>query len=733
MARFVKFLVSLPFVAAAAALALYALGGFVVAPWWIQRELPEILQRKFNATGSVGEVVINPFLFTIDARNFTLTEAGGRKPAITFDRLFVDFEASSLIHRAWTFAEIALERPRVNLEADENGALNLARLLPKETQPKPEKSEGLPRLLLEKFVLKDGGVAFTDKALAQPAAATLDPIAFELHDLSTLPDQRGNYTLTARLPAGGTLGWRGAISLAPIASAGQIEVKSVKLTTLWQFVQDKLRIEEPGGQAGLSLQYDARYADSKLAASASAITFNLADVSLRQRGVAETALTAGELALSGGTFDLAQRKIQFAQLALNKIAANTLIDAKGDNNWAQLVAAGGAKPTAEKPATEPAAAQAASVAPWQFAIDSVKAEDVRLRVIDQGFVQPLTVDIARAAASTSVKASVGAQVTANVENITVDVADIRISSAGAKESLVTLASANLAGGNFDLAQKKFFANAVKISKPATAMVRDASGTINLATAFARRPRPPEPDSISAEILAIEVVDGTASFRDLGANTPLALDVQSLRFAAKNFDSSGKNAMPFEAALQIKQGGTLRATGNVTPSQQRASIKLDANSIALLPLAALIEKQSGFKLTAGTAQVGGQLDWNGDGKAAGIRYNGNAALEDVRVAAAGATATNAPAPAPGASLRAQGTASTAEQRASFKVEARNVALLPLAGVVAKYTTLKLVSGAAHAAGQIEWSGQGKAPGVRYIRAAPGWMIFGWTRKVATSGW
>ena len=141
-----------------------------------------------------------------------LTEAGGRKPAITFDRLFVDFEASSLIHRAWTFAEIALERPRVNLEADENGALNLARLLPKETQPKPEKSEGLPRLLLEKFVLKDGGVAFTDKALAQPAAATLDPIAFELHDLSTLPDQRGNYTLTARLPAGGTLGWRGAIA-----------------------------------------------------------------------------------------------------------------------------------------------------------------------------------------------------------------------------------------------------------------------------------------------------------------------------------------------------------------------------------------------------------------------------------------------------------------------------------------------------------------------------------------
>ncbi len=33
MTRFVKFLLSLPFVVAVAALALYALGGFVLAPW----------------------------------------------------------------------------------------------------------------------------------------------------------------------------------------------------------------------------------------------------------------------------------------------------------------------------------------------------------------------------------------------------------------------------------------------------------------------------------------------------------------------------------------------------------------------------------------------------------------------------------------------------------------------------------------------------------------------------
>ena len=709
MTRFVKFLLSLPFVVAVAALALYALGGFVLAPWWIQRELPEILKSKLDATGSVGEIAINPFLFTIDARNFTVTEAGGSKPALTFDRLFVDFEASSLIHRAWTFADITLERPRVNLEADAKGALNLARLAPKDSAPKPEKSGELPRLLLEKFTIKDGRAAFTDKAHAQPATATLEPITFELRDLSTLPDHRGEYTLSARLPAGGTLGWRGMISLAPIASAGQIEVKAVKLATLWQFVQEKLRIDEPAGQAALSLQYDTRYSDGKLAVSASALSFNLADLTLRQKGSTEAALVMGELALTGGTFDLAQRKIQFAQLALNKISANTLIDSQGGTNWVQLAATGGAKPLPEKPA-EAAAADPAATAPWQIGIDSVKAGDVRLRITDQGFVQPLTVDIANAGLSTSVKASVGAQTTANIDNIAVDLADIRVSSAGTKDSLVTLAAANLAGGNFDLVQKKFSADTFKISRPVATVVRDAAGVINLATAFARKPKPPEPVPVTAEIGMVEIVDGSASFRDQGADTPLALDLQNLRLAAKKIDTTGKSAIPFEAALQIKQGGTLRAIGNVTPLQQRASIKLEANSIASLPLAALIEKQTRFKLTSGFAQAAGQLEWSGEGKTAGMRYNGNAALEDVRVAAADAPAANAP--ATGASLRAQGTATTAEQRASFKVEARNLALLPLSGMVSKHTTLKLVSGVAHAAGQVDWQGQGKSPGVRY---------------------
>ena len=743
MKRFVKIVLSLPFLLAVGALGVYALGGFVVAPWWIKRELPQLLDTHLSATGSVGEIAINPFKLTVDVRDFKMTEAGGTTPAVAFDRLFVDFEATSLFRRAWTFADITLDGPRFNLEADAQGALNLVKLKPRNPPPKKEEkpSTGLPRLLLQKLEFNQGSVAFTDKGVSKPATARLEPFEFDLRDLSTLPDERGNHAFTARLPAGGTLGWHGTISLAPIASAGQLELKAVKLATLWQFVQDKLLIEEPGGSLALAVKYDARYADNKLSAAASDIALRLAEINVRQKGAAEAALTAGEVAITGGTFDLTERKVQFAELALNKIVANTIMDAEGKANWSQLAAPSKeAAPAKETPApakdapVASAEAKPAAGTPWQVGIAAINVADVRLSVLDQGFVKPLAIDIARTGVRAGVNAAIGAETIATIDNITVDVEDIRVSEAGSKEPLVSLATATLAGGVFDLAQKKFSAESIKLTKPVTAVIRDDKGIINLAAAFARKKvKPPEPSAMVTEIAAIELTDGNVSFKDQGKDTPLALDFQNIRLAAKSISSTGKGTIPFEAALQIKQGGTLRATGTATPEQQRATVKLDVRSIALMPLAAILEKQSTLKLVSGLAYAAGQLDWSGQGNTAGIRYNGTAGLDDLRLAASSGGDASAEAKAQAkqaGSLKAQGTVTTNPQRASLKVEVRNIALEPLNPFIAKQTTLKLASGAAHATGQVDWTGQGKSPAC-VTRAVPAWMSCGSITKAMAS--
>ncbi|HTD91081.1 MAG TPA: DUF748 domain-containing protein, partial [Burkholderiales bacterium] len=180
-------------------------------------------------------------------------------------------------------------------------------------------------------------------------------------------------------------------------------------------------------------------------------------------------------------------------------------------------------------------------------------------------------------------------------------------------------------------QKKFSAESVKLTKPVTTLTRDAKGVINLATAFARKPvKPPEPSSMVAEIGVVELIDGGVAFQDQGSSPALALDLQNIRVLAKNVSSAGKSAIPIEAALQVKQGGTLRAQGTVTPDQQRATLKLDVRNIALTPFNPFLTKQTTLKLVSGSVRAAGRLDWNGQGKTPGVRYAGNAGVDGLRL-------------------------------------------------------------------------------------------------------
>ena len=448
MRRILAVILSLPFVIAAAVIALYALGGFVVAPWYIKKELPNLLKEHLQATGSAGDVRINPFLLSVEVRDFAMTEAGGKAPVVAFDRLFVDFETSSLFRRAWTFDDITLEKPHFNLIVDDKGALNLTKLKsakvtkPAEAPKQKNESAALPRLLLHKVALVQGEVTFTDLILKEDPKVTLNPIDFALQELSTLPDQSGDYSLQARLPAGGTLAWKGKLTLTPIASSGRLDIKDLKIATLWQFVQDKVLSEPPDGAAHLSVAYNARYHEQKLEATANNIAFKLNDVALKPKGLngqAEAVLTIAEAGLSNGMFNFAERKVQFAAFELKQWSALAALDEQGRLNWQKLFAA------REKP-PEPAGDA------WNIGIDTIAISDGKLRAVDQGFVQPLALDIAKASYKSRLEIQTGEKPVVKLADMTLELSDIRIGKVGAKDSLFTLAGINLAGGNVDLSQ-----------------------------------------------------------------------------------------------------------------------------------------------------------------------------------------------------------------------------------------------------------------------------------------
>ena len=86
---------------------LYALAGFLLAPWIAGRELPRFAAEHLHHRARVGEISFNPFTLRLQVREFALETTEGR-PVLGFADAVVDLAWRSLLRRAWVLDEVWL-------------------------------------------------------------------------------------------------------------------------------------------------------------------------------------------------------------------------------------------------------------------------------------------------------------------------------------------------------------------------------------------------------------------------------------------------------------------------------------------------------------------------------------------------------------------------------------------------------------------------------------------------
>lgn len=759
----------LPALIATASIAAYAAIGFLLVPYLLEREIQRVLEQRAQAAAGFERIRFNPFLFKLEAKGFSLSAKDGR-PLLSFDRLLVDFEASSLLRWAWTFAEITLEGPRLELDIDETGELNLAAFVermrgsgPASTQPQ---QTAPPRFLLQRIALSAGRVAILDRSGTQPARASLDAIAFELKDLSTLPDQSGGYALAARLAAGGAVTWRGRLALHPLAADGELGVQGLKLATLWGFFRDELLTEEPKGELDAGLRYRISHANGAFDLKADALTLRATGLSVSARGAGTPLGTLAEASLLGGTFDLARRRLAFSELVLRGGGIALGVDASGALNWQKIVSstggaaapdAAGATRTDGAPwrfaidsvrvesfavtyadaariaplaaqvervdlsfalsvehgkvlgvvadriaadftklraagqttgetlvaldaarleggqfdlarrriafegltlkrgelavdvdaagalnwqkvlvpaatATPPAAAAGDTAPPWDFSIDAVRAEDIALRYADASRAQPIALQVGRTDLDLSVKSAAGAEIGLLVEGLSARLSKLELAHQGGREPLISLDTATLEGGRFDVAGNSATARALTLGGGATRIVREADGALNLAGAFAaKREAPPskKPQKpFAVNVGQVVLVRHHVGYLDRMTEPPIGYDLEHAQARLSDVTAGGAKRMRFQLAAKVKQGGSVKAGGTFNLARARAEGRIEATRLALAPLIPLLERHATLKLASGTASASGDFTWSGGGKDAGAGYAGSAAIEDL---------------------------------------------------------------------------------------------------------
>jgi hypothetical protein len=347
-------------------IALYALAGFLLAPRLIRNALMQEIPKTLpGIKPTVGEIHFNPFLLQLEINDFSLADAGGEK-LLGFGRFFVDFEVSSLWHRAYSFANIDLGKPFVNAVTAKDGQINLAQLSPKSTPPpktEPKKNESVPALRIGSFKVSDGLVTYDDRAHPSDFAARLEPINFELRDFTTGIDG-GKFTFTGTSKLGERVEWHGHVSVQPIESDGEFQIDGLQAHTIWAYLEDRLNFLVNSGSIDLNATYKFALRDAvdlkvdlaKIAVSNLAVRAKDADVDW---------VSLPQLLVSNTSVDLAKQSVQVDSLTLTGLKLVTWMEADGSLNLMKLAAAPppAATPDATGPAPVSPAAASAGAAP----------------------------------------------------------------------------------------------------------------------------------------------------------------------------------------------------------------------------------------------------------------------------------------------------------------------------------------------------------------------------------
>ena len=301
---------------AATFIALYALAGFLLAPWFAERELPRFVEEQTHHRARIGAISFNPFTLRLHARDFAL-ETGEGRPVLEFADAVVDLAWHSLLRRAWVVEEVRLVDPTVHVEIAKDGRLNLAALAPDAVTAVPAQPV---QFAIGLFSVANGSIDFEDHR--QGYRNRLERLSIELATLSTLDTEKGSYALAGQTPAGAKLRWRGEQSIAPLAATGTLTVENAALAELMPYVDDLTAARIVGGHADLELPYQLAFAEGKPRFSLHGAKLHLHNLALTVPLEAAHLLKFGAIDMNGIDFDSATEVVQVKTLHINETGAN---------------------------------------------------------------------------------------------------------------------------------------------------------------------------------------------------------------------------------------------------------------------------------------------------------------------------------------------------------------------------------------------------------------------------
>ncbi|MEV4782538.1 DUF748 domain-containing protein [Burkholderia sp. LMU1-1-1.1] len=618
----------------AGAVGVYALAGGWALPWLIKSQVPKFAETELERKASIGDVSFNPFTLRLEAKDVRLTEANGA-PLFGVGALVVEMQWRSLVRRAWSLAEIRVTAPSLQLAISPDGKFNIAQLM--ETLDKRKKDDsdsGMPRLVIEHFALEQGKVEMHDRHAGYND--TFAPIAFELNHLSTLPDENGNYTLSADAGLGGKLRWKGAAALNPIGGSGVLSLESVALPGMSTYLKSFMRVAVSDGRLSAKLPYQFAYKDGKLDAKLAGASLALRDLAIQHTGVAAPFVKLKSLDVSGVGVDLGKRSVEIDGLGLNGGALAMRRDAQGRIDLANLMV----PPSASAPVVAPAPAPATKPARkeeggWKVRFKQIGLDDIAVNALDETASPALKISTDKLklklqlqleTAASGLKLNIGDAAFSmdNLALVSGAMAPLKLGRLGFEDGALDLAARHVSldrlyadGGLLDLSRDSAGRFLFLDRLPGS-----GSGTVAATPAAASAPVKSGEAAWAASVKTVELSKFGARYDD--ASTGIKANLQDFNLKLTDVGSDLKKPLAFQGGVGLREGGQLTAKGKVVPATGAVDTELKLTKLALAPVQPLLGKYVKLKLADGSVSGEGRLRTGAGGSRANpaVRYDGS---------------------------------------------------------------------------------------------------------------
>ena len=641
-ARILKILLSLPFLIAAGIFGLYLIFGFLLVNPLAKKILPWVGEEKLASQLSAQRVDFNPLTLEATVQGLKLAEKNG-KPLAGFDSLYVNLDTVGLFRFAWRLSDVQLSGPYADFAVNQGGKLNWADLIAKLNEDKKPPKDTMPRVLVDHIKIEKGDIEYTDaNRVGDPFHVQLRPLGIELEGLSTLPEDRGNYLVTAKLPEqGGTFKWKGDVSLNPLKSDGEVALEGVSLTNMLNVIKTPRNFEIPSGTLAAGTRYSFTLVQDKSGQDKPWIKINganvvLQDLALAPRGGGKPVFELEEAKVGNASLDLYKQDLDVAEVSLKNGKVFATVQANGKLDWQALLAvASDVTPPAKADAKPESSKNTA--APWKLSVKSVHVEGWEGRYTDNGYVSPLRVEAAGFGFDAELEGEIGSKPAIMVGPVNAKLGPVKVLSGD--EKVLELGNTSLANASFNVADNKLDIESIEFGNAKTDVVIGKDKELNWNKVLAKhagtgkpanKPAATKQSGMKMSLNRLGLNGLQVAVMDQSLSTPMKLDVVDGYVRLKNLSLDLDKAISLESGFNVRQGGKFSANGSLVPGKAIGKLNLKLAALSLKPFAPYVNQFARLELQSGAANTNGKLGFARTQKGMKLDYNGGFSVSDLAI-------------------------------------------------------------------------------------------------------